>query len=117
MSISPFVVGQLLPILQVQLLQDPASVVGVVPSQPGPPVNLSGLGAGNFSMNIYNTVTKTDQPGNGYFIIVSAAQGQIQYVWDPADTANPGNFQLFISAVFSGRPLIFDPIPFTRVPK
>ena len=68
-------------------------------------------------MNIYNTVTKADQPGNGSFIVVNAALGQIQYVWDPADTANPGNFQLFVSALFSGKSLIFDPIPFAIVPK
>ena len=117
MSISPFAVGQMLPILQVQLTVDNPNPTGVVPPPPGNPLDLTGLNAGNLSMNIYNTVTKTDQAGEGTFVIVNASQGQIQYFWSALDTATSGNFQLFITVTFEGGPLVMDPIALTVIPK
>jgi hypothetical protein len=113
MPVSPFAVGQRLPIMQVQLMTeaDPPNTVAQA-------VDLTGLNAGNFVLNIYDTTVKTDQVGTGVFIIVSpSSQGLIQYAWSAADTANSGAKQLFITANFAGGPLTFDPIPFVIVPK
>jgi len=112
MAISPFAVGQLLPVMQVQLFTE-----GSTPTAQGVPLDITGLTFGNFTLNIYNVITKTDQLGQGSFIIVNASQGIIRYAWALGDTSAAGTYQLFVTATYSGNPLTFDPIPFTIVPK
>lgn len=112
MGISPFVVGQTLPVLQVTLYKE-----GITPYSVGSPVDLTGLSYYNLSLNMYNTSQRTDQVGQGIFLITDAVGGVVQYVWDAQDTATPGQFDLYITASFLSGDLIFDPLPFVVNPK
>jgi len=112
MSVSPMVVGQTLPALSVSLYQD-----GAIEGQPGNEYLLTGITASQFSVNMYDTGTKTDLVGAGTFFIPVSTGNIVQYQWNSADTATAGNKQVFISITISGNVLTFDPIPIVIVPK
>lgn len=102
MGISPLYVGQLIPIMGVQITLDDTT-------HP----NLTGA---TLSMIIRNRNTGAESIAIGTFTITDAANGKFTYTWVTADTANAGHYDLFVAANTANGPLKIDPIELLVLP-
>jgi|SRR5579859_5198901 len=98
MGISPWQVGQLLPLWQDTITGDNGAAIP--------------LTGGTVTGILHNTVTGQDTPLTGTFLITNAALGQVQYTWSAADVAVAGNYVIVRTVTFSGGALKIDPVPF-----
>ena len=99
MGISPMYQGQTGPPWQPTLTRDGSTVV-----------DLTGVSANSFALNIYNLESETNRAGSGVFTIVNAAGGLINYAWNSADTATVGRYTLQVNYTdVAGNNVITDP--------
>jgi hypothetical protein len=98
MGVSPWYLGQLTPILAVTLKDDSGNV---------PP-----LTSATITSVLRNTATGADTAMAGAWVVVNAATGLVQYTWAAADVSVQGTYNIIITVTVSGKPTVFDPIPF-----
>jgi hypothetical protein len=66
--------------------------------------------------SVLRTANGVDQTMTGTWSIINPATGIAQYVWSSADVATPGNYNIIVTATFSTKPAVVDPIPFLLLP-
>lgn len=98
MGISPWQVGQLLPLWTPTITTDSGSALS--------------LAGATLSSVLHNTDTEQDIAMVGTWLVTNAALGQAQYTWAAADVAVAGNYVIIVTATFSAGPMPTDPIPF-----
>jgi len=97
MGISPMYVGQTQPLMALTIQQDS-----------GAALNLSG---GMLAMTLRNRATGQNTAAAGLWAITNATAGQATYTWAAADTAQAGQYDLYISVTFPGGVVTCDPLP------
>ena len=95
-NISPMYVGDTSPNLQITVTDDT-----------GAAINLTGA---TITMKLQLTTSTTATSGIGSWTIDNAALGKAHYVWNVADTANAGEYYLWINLAFSGSNQHLDPL-------
>lgn len=96
MGITPWYVGQLLPLLTITFTDDSNKAV-----------NLTGA---TLTLTIHNLATNSSVAGAGSFVITDAANGVGTYTLDAVDVATAGNYTVQAVATINGKPLKADPI-------
>ena len=99
MGITPFYVGQLLPTLTLTINKDAGVALD--------------LTSATLTSLLHNVQTGQDTTMIGTWAVSSPATAGIAvYTWASGDTAIAGNYQIIVTATYSGKPLDADPIPF-----
>ncbi len=102
MAITPWYVGQLAPVLTIQLVPDSGQF------------NIAGLTTANFSLTVHNSDSGVDTAGAGTFANLQPAAtsgyapASIQYQLAAADVATSGNYHLFVNAQLPNGLMVFD---------
>lgn len=97
MALSPWYVGQTLPIASLTFQDDGGNAL-----------NLTG---GTLSVIIHSVSgAASDTAGAGTFNTTNAALGQATYTWAAADVATAGTYTLIFKVTYSGGVVICDPI-------
>ena len=107
-GISPWRVGQLLPVWTIPITDETGKVV-----------DLTGVANNQFSLTIYDKATGLARAGDptGAFTVQSpATAGVVTYAWGALDVATPGHYTLTVAWTVGGKPDDSGPIDWDLKP-
>jgi hypothetical protein len=90
MGISPWYVGQVLPLWQITLTPDTGTS------------DVTGLYSSAFTMRFINTLTSAEIVGEGTFSIIQANPAIVQYQLATSDVTTPGTYTVLVEVDYPG---------------